>query len=116
MVAAGSYGKRLLENCALIFESKSKDEHGDYHKDMDSGIFEKWIRETVVPALTKKSCLVMDNASYHTVINPEDKVPTMSSAKTKRDLLQLINNSEKSKATIFPISHILEDSLLTTLS
>lgn len=53
MAHCGSYGKRLLENCALIFESKSKDEHGDYHKDMDSGIFEKWIRETVVPALTK---------------------------------------------------------------
>ena len=53
MAHCGSYGKRPLENCALIFESKSKDEHGDYHKDMDSGIFEKWIRETVVPALTK---------------------------------------------------------------
>ena len=53
MAHCGSYGKRQLENCALIFESKSKDEHGDYHKDMDSGIFEKWIRETVVPALTK---------------------------------------------------------------
>ena len=75
----------------------------------------------------------MDNASYHTVINPEDKVPTMSSnktmmtawlekheidhtaAKTKRDLLQLINNSEKSKATIFRISHILEEHGHTSL-
>ena len=57
----------------------------------------------------------MDNASCHTVINPEDKVPTMSSAKTKRDLLQLINNSEKSKATIFRISHILEEHGHTSL-
>ena len=32
----------------------------------------------------KKTCLVMDNASYHNVISPEDKVPKMS---MKKDII-----------------------------
>ena len=65
----------LIPNGELIFESKSKDENGDYHKDMDSNEFQKWICDTVVPNIDKKSCIVMDNAPYHNVTNPENKVP-----------------------------------------
>ena len=63
----------------------------------------------------------MDNASYHNVISPEDKVPKMSmkkdtiiawllkhgidhhSAKTKADLIELVNASEVSKSEVFSI-------------
>ena len=49
---------------------------------MNYGEFNKWICHTVVPNLSfKKTCLVMDNASYHNVISPEDKVPKMSMKK-----------------------------------
>ena len=72
----GSREKGLIKNGELVFKSKSNDEHGDYHKDMDSKEFNKWIINKVVPSFTQKSCLVMDNASYHNVIDDEDKVPT----------------------------------------
>ena len=78
--------------------------------------FNNWICHTVVPNSYKNTCLVMDNASYHNVISPEDKVPKMSmkkdtiiawllkhgidhhSAKTKSDLIELANASEVSKS------------------
>ncbi len=72
----GSSEKGLIDNGELIFKSKSNDEHGDYHKDMDSVEFNKWIKLKIVPSFTKKSCLVMDNASYHNVTDDEDKIPT----------------------------------------
>lgn len=123
----GGYNTGLLENAGLMFESKSKDDNGDYHKDMDGTVFHNWIRNSVVPVLPKNSCVVMDNASYHNVINPEDKVPTKSTnkgpmkawldkynidhtaAKTKQDLLQLVNASEQSKVDCFRIDKYLEE-------
>ena len=81
--------------------------------------FQKWICGTVVPNLTSKSCLVMDNASYHNVISPEDKVPTMSmnkgpmtawldkhgidhsGAKTKKTFLSLSRPVKKVKWKFF---------------
>lgn len=68
----------------------------------------------------------MDNASYHNVISPEDKVPKMSmkkdtiiawllkhgidhhSAKTKSDLIELVNASEVSKSEVFSIDKFLK--------
>lgn len=123
----GSYEKGLIPNGELIFESKSKDENGDYHKDMDSNEFEKWICDTVVPRFDKKSCIVMDNAPYHNVTNPEDKVPKMymkkadiiawldkhdidhSICKTKKQLLEVVNASEISKTQVFRIDRYLQD-------
>ena len=51
----GSYDKGLLGNSQLIFESKCKDENGDFHKDMNYDEFYKWICHTVVPNLSKKN-------------------------------------------------------------
>ena len=50
----GSYDKGLLRNSELIFESKCKDENGDFHKDMNYDEFNKWICHTVVPNLSLK--------------------------------------------------------------
>ena len=72
----GSSEKGLIDGGELVFQSKSKDDEGDYHKDMNSKEFNKWIVNKVVPSFTKKSCLIMDNASYHNTIDDEDKVPT----------------------------------------
>ena len=76
MAHCGSSEKGLVQNGELIFKSKSNDEYGDYHKDMDSIEFNRWIKTQIVPSFTKKSCFVMDNASYHNVTDEEDKIPT----------------------------------------
>jgi transposase len=34
---------------------------------MNSKIFEKWVNEQLDPALPRKSLIIMDNASYHSV-------------------------------------------------
>ena len=76
--------------------------------------FERWISQTVVPSFEKPSVVVMDNAPYHNVTSPEDKVPKMNMkkcdmiawldkhgiahghCKTKKDLLEVVNASEQS--------------------
>ena len=47
---------------------------------MNSVIFNKWVKEQLVPALPPKS-LVMDNASYHSVIKEGTKAPTSATRK-----------------------------------
>ena len=63
MAHCGSRDKGLIENGELVFESRSNDEYGDYHKDMNSSEFNNWVTTKVVPSFTKQNCLVMDNAS-----------------------------------------------------
>jgi hypothetical protein len=47
---------------------------------MNSVIFNKWVEEQFVPAFPPK-CLVMDNASYHSVIKEGTKAPTSATRK-----------------------------------
>ena len=117
----GSSERGLIPDGELIFESKSNDEHGDYHKDMCSTEFNKWIMNKVVPSFNKKSCLVMDNASYHNVLDDEDKIPTrkneikdwlskseipFNDAMLRPELLQLAKANKKKKS--FQIDKYLE--------
>ena len=41
--------------------------------------FARYIREYLLPALDKDDIIVMDNASYHSVL--DDRIPTKSSKK-----------------------------------
>jgi transposase len=81
----GSSHHGLLNNTELIFVSKSTDNR-DYHKEMNGNIFRDWIVNHVLPSLDRPSCLIMDNASYHNAVAPEDKVPNSSSTK---DVIQI---------------------------
>jgi len=57
---------RLLPNCFFIFEGKKSS--GDYHGSFNFKVFQNWFTENLIPNLpTKKSCLVMDRATYHLV-------------------------------------------------
>ena len=47
---------------------------------MNYVIFNKWVEEQLVPVLPPKS-LVMDNASYHSVIKEGTKAPTSATRK-----------------------------------
>ena len=48
---------------------------------MNSKIFEKWVNEQLDPALPRKSLIIMDNASYHSVREDGTKAPTSNSRK-----------------------------------
>jgi hypothetical protein len=61
---------------------------------VNSVIFNKWVEEQLVPALPPKSLVVMDNASYHSVIKEGTKVPT--SATRKGDMQKWLKDKKKS--------------------
>ncbi|XP_063533653.1 uncharacterized protein LOC134743952 [Cydia strobilella] len=44
---------------------KSTDTTGDYHKEMNSENYEKWVKNQLIPNLPTNSVLVVDNAPYH---------------------------------------------------
>jgi transposase len=58
----------------------------DYHWQMNSDNFEKWVNEKVIPNLATPSVIVMDNAPYHG--KQVDKPPTKSSP--KKDMLEYL--------------------------
>ncbi|CAH1109771.1 unnamed protein product [Psylliodes chrysocephalus] len=60
--AGGKNG--FVDGAGLIFCSKSKSE--DYHDNMNSDMFIKWLNEKLLPNLGEPSVIVLDNASYHT--------------------------------------------------
>ncbi|KAJ2954281.1 hypothetical protein O0L34_g2532 [Tuta absoluta] len=67
----------FVNNGLLIFKSHSKT--GDYHGDMNTVNFHKWITERLLPNIPPNSVVVMDNAAYH--CTQIDKKPTMSCVK-----------------------------------
>lgn len=65
--AGGETG--FIPNALLIFKSGTKS--GDYHSEMNSENYEKWLREKLIPNLPEHSLVVVDNAPYHSVrVNP----------------------------------------------
>ncbi|GBP58671.1 hypothetical protein EVAR_97074_1 [Eumeta japonica] len=67
--AGGDAG--FVKNALTVFKSNTKS--GDYHDDMNSANFKKWVIEKLVPNLIEPSIIVMDNAPYHRVC--VNKVP-----------------------------------------
>ncbi|KAJ8965225.1 hypothetical protein NQ314_004295, partial [Rhamnusium bicolor] len=61
---AGSKGG-FIPNGLLIFKSGLKS--GDYHDEMNSINFKRWLESQLIPNLPPKSVLVLDNTSYHNV-------------------------------------------------
>lgn len=62
--------KGLLPNCAMIFEGTKST--GDYHGSFNFEVFHEWFNNKLLPNLPKKSCVVMDRATYHMI--PEERV------------------------------------------
>ena len=77
---AGSRRYGLIPDADLIFVGKSKDNR-DYHTEMNGQCFAEWMEHSLLPSLDHPSCIVMDNASYHNFVSPEDKIPTSASTK-----------------------------------
>lgn len=68
----------FLNNAELIF--KAGNSTGDYHGQMNSTNFEKWVCEKVIPNLPANSVVILDNAPYH--CRQEDKPPSQYSLKS----------------------------------
>lgn len=78
MLHAGNE-KGFIRDAALVYSTRSK--LADYHGDMNSEIFLKWLQEQFIPNLQEPSLIIMDNASYHSVLM--EKQPTVSWTKNK---------------------------------
>ena len=50
----------------VVFKSTRKT--GDYHGQMNGGLFQKWFVEKLLPNIPNTSLIVMDNAPYHNVL------------------------------------------------
>lgn len=59
----------------LVFKSTRKT--GDYHGQMNHGLFTKWFTEKLLPNLPQNALIVMDNAPYHNTLSPRSApIPT----------------------------------------
>lgn len=52
----------FVDNAELIFQAKCD---GDYHKPMNSAVFERWFRKQLLPNIQPNSGSVLDNATYY---------------------------------------------------
>jgi transposase len=64
----------------LTFKSTKKT--GDYHGQVNQGLFTKWFGERLLPNIPKDSLIVMDNASYHNILSPHS-APTANCKKDR---------------------------------
>jgi len=73
----------------LTFKSTKKT--GDYHGQMNQGMFTKWFRDKLLPNIPKGSLIIMDNATYHNVLSVHS-APT-ATCKKEKILLWLEQNN-----------------------
>src|SRR5258705_10476650 len=79
----------FVPNAKLVFKAGCSS--GDYHGQMNSTNFGKWLEEKLLPNLSHKSVIVIDNAPYHN--KQQNKPPTLSSLKA--DIIQWLQQNEK---------------------
>lgn len=65
----------FLNGAELCFIGKKNT--GDYHNEMNSSHYEEWF-EKVLRLLPQRSAVVIDQAPYHTMVDPATKNPNMS--------------------------------------
>ncbi|KAF0301523.1 hypothetical protein FJT64_026213 [Amphibalanus amphitrite] len=89
VVAAGSE-EGTIDGSFLSFVSKNRS--GDYHGEMNSELFIRWLTSHLLPSLSRPSALVLDNAPYHSVLTEESRCPT--SATRKADLINWLTQRD----------------------
>ena len=67
----------FVQGARLVYDGKSSS--GDYHSEINSEKFMRWLRERLIPNLPPRSVVVIDNAPCHSV--QENKCPNQSSRK-----------------------------------
>lgn len=74
--AGGEMG--FIPNCLTMWKASKKT--GDYHDNVNSTTYIKWVTERLIPNLPPQSVVVLDNASYHN--KQVDKCPTSNNTKS----------------------------------
>lgn len=69
----------FIPNALLLSAKNIRNSSADYHEDMTADLFEKWIKEQLLPNIPPNSVIAMDNASYHSRIL--NKIPNMTTKK-----------------------------------
>lgn len=69
--------KGFVPNALLMW--KASCHTGDYHDNVNTEMFTKWLKEKLLPNLEPKTVIVIDNAPYHN--SHIDKAPTSKSRK-----------------------------------
>ena len=87
VVVAGGTHEGFVDGSFLCFAAKAKT--GDYHGEMNSSLFLRWLTCQLLPALHEPSVLVMDNAPYHSQLTDESRCPT--TATRKSDLVKWLD-------------------------
>jgi transposase len=81
-----------LESLETLMLFQARKATGDYHANMDSDMFCKWLEENLFPVLDRhgiRAILVMDNASYHCVAAPGSiNVKAMTKKSEVTDILE----------------------------
>lgn len=86
--AGGENG--FIKGAELLYKCKSN--IGDYHHEMDTTNFKKWLIEKLIPNLPPNSIVVLDNAPYHST--QIEKPPTSVATKAVIKQWLLDNNIE----------------------
>ncbi|KAF9417926.1 hypothetical protein HW555_005071 [Spodoptera exigua] len=77
IVVHGGGENGFVNGAELIYKCKSNS--GDYHHEMNTANFKKWILEKLIPYLPLNSIVVLDNAPYHST--QIEKPPTSVATK-----------------------------------
>ncbi len=77
ILAAGSKHGFVPNSLKTYCAQKST---GDYHGNISKTIYHKWFTENLLSNLSKKSLIIMDNASYHTALS--DSAPRLNATKS----------------------------------
>ena len=74
----GSKYVGLLEGCMLLFRGSKTSKSSVYHTEMNWSVFSHLSQFPSLKRRVRKSVLVLDRATYHTVLDEEDKCPVQS--------------------------------------
>ncbi|XP_076052663.1 uncharacterized protein LOC143032092 [Oratosquilla oratoria] len=81
VVVAGGTDEGFIDESFLCHPAKNKT--GDYHGEMNSVLFIRWLTSQLLPALVEPSVLVLDNAPYHSQLTEETRCPTTATRKAE---------------------------------
>lgn len=77
---AGSATTGFIPHSKWVFRSRQKKtQYADYHSEMNAESFRDWFVNQFLNHLEERSVIIMDNASYHSILI--DKLPNTNSRK-----------------------------------
>ena len=63
----------FVEQARLIYRGKKALKNSDYHTEMNSEVFQKWMENNVFGAVPAGSVIVLDRATYHMKLTENSK-------------------------------------------